>query len=703
MQSSRFLRRPAALLAAFAAALLSVSAPLAARADGDDTSGAGVARLSSLSGNVAIQRGDSTTPIAGVINAPVLGADYVTTGDDSRAEVQFDGSSAVRLGSNVQMRFTHIDGANRELQLAEGTIDLRLLHGTDGTSDVDTPSVTVRPLEAGSYRVGVDPSGTTFVTVRSGSASIITPQGNRTLERGSTLVAEGAASNPSITFSDAVALDDFDQFNNDLDTRELRALDSYAYVDRGVQGVDDLDQYGHWVSDPGYGQVWVPNDVASTWAPYRDGRWVWEDGYGWTWLGYEPWGWAPYHYGRWYHSAAYGWAWYPPRPAVVVTTWQPALVAFVGFGGGGGVSLSFGNVGWVPLAPYEPFHPWWGPHWNNNTTIVNNTTVVNNYYGNVNNGVQVTHYRNLLANGATYVSRSNFVAGHFEQHSVMTTTQLRSATSVQVARGPIPVLPTAANLRYTDHAVAPQLAARPVTMGERTFAGTAVVTKRTPFEQQRTTLATVTHVRLTPSGAQDRAAFTAPANTTPAATRNAAGTATSNAMPTRSANDPWSRFGTSRGTPMTGAVRPTTGMPGREPTTTARAARTVPANDAWSRFGNANPGAATRTYGAGRTLPTDTYSAPRRAPSDTYSAPRASAPSYSQPQQRRMPAQTYTPPRAYNPPPQRSYSPPQRSYSAPHYSPPAGGGGGGRAASSAGRAAPRATPHQRPPDKGNPH
>ncbi|MBV8751041.1 MAG: hypothetical protein JO103_15140 [Candidatus Eremiobacteraeota bacterium] len=628
--------------------------------------------------------------------------------------------------------------------------------------------------------MSVTGDGQTVVTVRSGDAAIVTPQGDQALTPGTTLFAQGPASGPSITTQQSIALDDFDRFNQDRDVRYQHAVAQDRYVNPDIVGGADLDSYGRWVPDPRYGEVWVPSNVASDWSPYSDGRWVWEDAFGWTWVGNEPWGWAPYHYGRWYHSAADGWAWYPPRPAVVVTTWQPALVAFVGFGGGGGVSLSFGNVGWVPLAPYEPFHPWWGPHWNNNTTIVNNTTVVNNitnnYYGNVNNGVQVTHYRNLLANGATYVSRSNFVAGHFEQRSVMTTTQLRSATSVQVARGPIPIVPTAANLRYTDHAVAPQLAARPVTMSERTFAGAAVVAKRTPFEQQRTTLATVTHVRLTPSGAPNGAAFTAPPNTAPAVTRsatatardtrtfaqpvgsartatsNAAGTTTNaNAMPTRNANDPWSRFGTSRGTPMTGGVRTTTGagattatagatgMPGRAPTaTTARtldgtapagtapartapAARTVPANDAWSRFGNANPGAATRstqaqaranaagdagtrTYGAGRTMPTDTYSAPRRAPSDTYSAPRASAPSYAQPQQRRMPAQTYTPPRSYNPPPQRSYNPPQRSYSAPHYSPPAGGGGGGgRAPSSAGRAAPRATPRQQPPDKGNPH
>ena len=102
--------------------------------------------------------------------------------------------------------------------------------------------------------------------------------------------------------------------------------------------------------------------VEPGWAPYRAGRWVWEDFYGWTWVSYDPWGWAPYHYGRWY-CGSLGWAWYP-GPRFGHYYWSPALVGFFGFGGYGGFhagfGFGFGNVGWVPLAPFEAFHPWWG-------------------------------------------------------------------------------------------------------------------------------------------------------------------------------------------------------------------------------------------------------------------------------------------------------------------------------------------------------
>ena len=508
-----FNRRPTTLLIAVAAILLPLAAPLAARADGDDPNGVGVARISLVDGSVAVQRGDSSAPIDAAVNAPVLPADYVTTGDASRAEVQFDGMSTVRLGDNVQMRFTRLDPGNRQLQLAQGTIELRLLRGTDGENDVDTPSVSIHALDTGSYRVTVDPDGRTLITVRSGRAEVVMPQGNQVVESGSALLAQGPASSPSVQTVEAVAIDDFDNFNRDRDQHETPALADDAYVNPNVQGVADLDANGRWAPDNSYGEVWVPSNVSADWAPYRDGRWVWEDYYGWTWVGAEPWGWAPYHYGRWYHSAALGWAWYPgPRAAVAV--WQPALVAFVGFGGGG-VGLGFGNIGWVPLAPFEPFHPWWGRGFNN-TSI--NVAMTNNYYGGA------PHvYRNALYNGATFVNHERFVQGRFDHPSVMTLAQVRSG---QVVSGALPIVPSRENLRFTDRSAPANLAVHSA-FTQRSFAGNAGVVQRTPFEQQREAMV---------GGA-------GPASTVP----NRGTSQTNYATSGRGSNDPWSRFGTGRG------------------------------------------------------------------------------------------------------------------------------------------------------------
>ena len=60
------------------------------------------------------------------------------------------------------------------------------------------------------------------------------------------------------------------------------------------------------------------------------------------------------------------------------------MVGFFGFGEPGfGVSLGFGygNVGWVPLAPFERYRPWYGRGFagGRNVAIVNNTNIANVY------------------------------------------------------------------------------------------------------------------------------------------------------------------------------------------------------------------------------------------------------------------------------------------------------------------------------------
>jgi hypothetical protein len=401
-----FVLRPLCALVAFAL-VAPLAFPLGALADEDDTMmaappDAGVARLSVIDGTAGIQRGDATAPVAAVVNAPVLAGDYVTTGQGSRAEVQFDGTAAVRLGENVQMHVTQLRPDDRQIQLAAGTIDLRLLRGTDGASSIDTPSVSIVPRASGSYRVAVGDDGTTFVSVRSGRADVETPQGAQSLVPGTTLIAQGTASNPQITSRDAIAFDSFDSFNDDLDRAQLAALGNSPYVDTDIGGVSDLSANGTWVDDGSYGHVWLPSNVGRDWAPYRSGSWVTAGPYGYTWVAAEPWGWAPYHYGRWYFSAAYNhWAWFPPAPGRIAPVWSPALVGFVGVGGGGvSVGIGFGGaIGWVPLAPYEAGRPWWGPH-----AATFGASVA---YG---SGAYGAGYRNARYNG---VSSANVRGGRF--------------------------------------------------------------------------------------------------------------------------------------------------------------------------------------------------------------------------------------------------------------------------------------------------
>ena len=320
-----------------------------------------VARVSFLHGNVSVQRGDSGDWIAATLNTPLEAGDRISTGDDSRAEVQLDYADVVRLAPNSTVKITNLSKSQIQVQVGEGLVSYDVLQNSQADSEIDTPNSAVHPLRQGQYRVEIVNDSQSQITVRNGEAEVSEPQGSTRVDSGQLITIQGT-DNPQYQTANAAGPDDFDQWNQSRD-QTITGAQSWGHTDRYYTGSQDLDSYGHWENVPDYGQVWVP-DQDSGWAPYRDGTWQWEPYYGWTWVSYEPWGWAPYHYGRWF---VYGgnWAWWPGPIGVYggwgyYPVWSPAYVSFFGWGGGVGFGVGFGSIGWLPCGPGDFFHPWWG-------------------------------------------------------------------------------------------------------------------------------------------------------------------------------------------------------------------------------------------------------------------------------------------------------------------------------------------------------
>jgi hypothetical protein len=701
------------LAVSLAASVFIASTGLPAKADDQAP---GVARLSAFNGDVSIKRGDSGEVVGAQVNAPVEAGDYLSTGDGGRVELQLDAGNALRADSDTQLRFTQIGPT--VAQVAQGTVELRTFNSKYGTAEIDTPNATIRPDGEGAYRVTVNQDGSSDITARSGHAQVALGNTTQDLAPGSTLLVSGNAQNPQYQFAGEVAYDDFDSWNQDRD-RLIASANDDQYVNGSIVGTYDLNDYGQWEDDSNYGEVWVPNEPAG-WAPYQDGQWAWEGYYGWTWVGYEPWGWAPYHYGRWFYRPAIGWAWWP-GPVYSPAVWQPGLVAFFGFGNVG-VGIGFGGgyncLGWVPLAPYEPYHRWWGGYGGRNVTIVNNTTIVNNING----------YRNIHApGGLDAVSYTGWRNGDFS-HRVPVPSDLRNVHGFQ---GVVPVVPTNNNLRFSNHTVATRLpnptstrfgsfSRQPQIAGRASFAqeqhAVQQVTQRsypqfshnvaTREEQpQHPNTATFQQHPNTATFQQHSNATTFPHNTVTPVQRNAGAGAE------HPANEVWGRFNTARFGNSNGAVRAggaqtahfggtnvnsnanahfsgTRANDGTTPSrsfsdiragTPVRTAPTQPShpastNNAWSRFGGSRPDTSVAPHAQPQVMYGEndpqqhTYSAPNYAHNSapSYSQPRSynSAPSYSQP--RSYSAPSYSQPRSYSAP---RYSQP-RSYNAPSYSQP---------------------------------
>src|ERR1017187_8977210 len=426
------------------AALWMAGAATPARAQDPDDMKRGVARISLINGDVSVRRGDSGEWVAGVINAPLLTDDRIATGANSRSEVQFDSSNLLRIGGNSEVRLAQLESGIYHLEIAKGTVTYRILRASTANAELDTPSISVRPSREGSYRISVNDAGETEITARAGDVEVFTPRGSQWIYNGQTMMARGSASDPEFQMVTALSYDDWDRWN---DTRDHGLLQSTSaqYVPQGVYGTEDLDNSGTWTNVAPYGNVWHPTVVAGGWSPYRNGRWVWEDWYGWVWVSYDSWGWAPYHYGSWFLDASFGWCWYPGAFGMR-SYWSPARVGFFGFGRGVGFGAGFGygSIGWVPLAPFEAFHPWWGRGLNG--------------VGSFNRGINVTTvsitntYRNArVANGISAVGAADFRNGRFGSIQRVSGAQVGVAGSI---RGQMPVGPSAASRQFSDRQAA---------------------------------------------------------------------------------------------------------------------------------------------------------------------------------------------------------------------------------------------------------
>jgi FecR protein len=412
----------------------------------------GVANVSVVQGDVVIVRGDSGAQVGATINTPLLPGDYISTAGSSRAEVQLDGISMLRLAEDTQVRFVNLSPASREMQLASGTAELAELQGADGNPQIDTPSVSIRPNQTGDYRVSVLANGETLVTVRSGMATVYTGSGSQNLTPGTTLVASGAYNAPAISLQSAIAFDGFDQFNVDRDQAIAAAYNANPYVSPALAGYTNFAYYGQWYNVPGYGESWAPSNQSADWSPYSNGQWVWEPGYGYTWVGNEPWGYVPYHYGSWFYDTGYNeWMWQPPAyeyqtPSALASAWLPAMVAFFLTGGNPGAfagynpasPYGYGQIGWVPLAPGEQYVPWYagfGAGALFPQTAISPVTNITNVY-NV--------YRNIRYVRIVRVVRiDRFRNGDFSHPVRLSAQALRHVAFVH---GAVPIVPTKALL-----------------------------------------------------------------------------------------------------------------------------------------------------------------------------------------------------------------------------------------------------------------
>jgi FecR protein len=383
-----------------------------APAPGDDTGGdppSRVARLSYMAGDVGFLPSGAKDWSAASVNRPLTRGDRLSTGQDSRAELEIGGGT-LRIASQTDFGFLDLTDQVSQVELTQGTLNLSVRALDDGQSyEIDTPTVALVVDRPGTFRIDISADGkASLISVLSGGGTVYGENSaQRTVTAGRSYeFADSALAD--VTVSELGGGDAFDSWAEQRDQRYAEQSPSSQYVSDDVVGYQDLDANGSWQDDADVGAVWFPSHVGADWAPYRDGHWAWIGPWGWTWVDDSPWGFAPYHYGRWsYVRGAWGWI---PGPRFERPVYAPALVAFVG-GNHFGVGIGGAPVGWFPLGPRDVYNPWYrasrGYYSRVNVTNINvrnnfNRAAINNSINN-----NYTYFRNgKEAPGLNYANRS---------------------------------------------------------------------------------------------------------------------------------------------------------------------------------------------------------------------------------------------------------------------------------------------------------
>ncbi len=323
-----------------------------------------VGRLAWTRGSVSFRPAGQDGWDPAVVNYPVNAGDSLWTQPGAAAGMQVS-DTLIALAPSTEFDLDRLDTTTLAATEPEGEVYVRigaLLPGESYTLATPRGSVTI--ATPGRYEIAAGTTASpTLVTVLQGAARIAGPEAV-TLRSGQTAQITG---DQAFTVQIGPAMRD--AFLGQMLARERpqpRPAVAPPALVAAMPGGVDLDTYGTWASSPDYGPVWYPQ-VAAGWVPYREGHWAYIAPWGWTWIDDEPWGFAPFHYGRWVEVGP-RWAWVPAPVAVVADAppypvYAPALVTFfdVGAGFAAGVAtgaLFAGSVGWLPLAPFEPYHPY---------------------------------------------------------------------------------------------------------------------------------------------------------------------------------------------------------------------------------------------------------------------------------------------------------------------------------------------------------
>jgi hypothetical protein len=383
-----------------------------------------VGRMTEAQGNVLRYLAEQDDWVAVIKDTPVRAEDALYSDEGGKAEFALPNNTLARVGSDTEFQLTKLGEDLTEVDVGAGVA--RLVNKSPSTIvKATTPFGYVLGPPRSSFDLYVGKDSVEVISVKDKVFFVPLSEAAKyeVIAGESSILADGQQTGLGSGSTDA-AWNDWNVERDKLWENRLQVKgDSIQYLPEELKSDSyELDENGRWEKvyyDKCKCETWVwrPTRVRGDWTPFTEGRWTEWNGDQ-CWVPDEPFGYVTHHYGNWILVGG-GWYWAPPvvHAAVGVTpivsvglNWYPGRVAWFS---------SDVEIGWVPLAPYEPYYSvaYWGPaslvvatlpvvnidiggyaYWGH-SVVVNqqNFYSVNNYYSTTNirnvNVTRVTNYR----------------------------------------------------------------------------------------------------------------------------------------------------------------------------------------------------------------------------------------------------------------------------------------------------------------------
>ena len=259
------------VLTALACALLA----LPALAD----SQARIVRLSDVQGRVQIDKNTGLGFENAFLNLPVIQGTQLRTGENGRAEIEFEDGSTFRLTPNTTVEFSTLglsDAGKRisVVNLVEGRAYVNWLGKSGDQFALNFSQEKVDLSQAEHFRVAASSTIAGIASFKN-DLDVVGPQGTVKVAK-KKMVTFDVEDNDRSTEAGDVESDPYD----DWDKQSVEYHDQYARNNSTPYGYgfSDMSYYGSYSNVPGYGNLWQPYFTGVGWDPFMDGAWSWYPG-----------------------------------------------------------------------------------------------------------------------------------------------------------------------------------------------------------------------------------------------------------------------------------------------------------------------------------------------------------------------------------------------------------------------------------------